>query len=107
MADQEMGPERLTPQGLPGARRGYDRRAVERLLEEAQRAWAALQQENRRLLDEIDRAGGLDYLARDLGAVGGDVGRLLGDAQEAARGLRERAQADSPDRLAAGGTGAG
>ena len=104
MADQEMGPERLTPKGLPSARRGYDHRAVERLLEEAQRAWAALQQEHRRLLDEIDRAGGLDYLARDLGAVGGDVGRLLGDAQEAARGLRERAKADSGDRLAAAET---
>lgn len=101
MPNQEMGPERLTPKGLPSARRGYDRKAVERLFEEAQLAWAALQEEHRRLLAEIDRAGGLDYLARDLGAVGGDVGRLLGDAQEASRGLRERARVDSTERLAA------
>jgi hypothetical protein len=101
MADQGMGPERLTPKGLPSARRGYDHKAVERLLEEAQRAWTALEQEHRRLLDEIDREGGLDYLARDLGEVSGDVRRLLGDAQEAARGLRERARADSAERLEA------
>jgi len=101
MAVQEMGPERLTPKGLPSARRGYERKAVERLLEEAQRAWAALQEEHRRLLEEIDRAGGLAYLARDLGEVGSDVGRLLGDAQAASRGLRERARADSAERLSA------
>lgn len=101
MSDQEPGPERLTPKGLPTARRGYDRDAVERLLEEARVAWAALQAEHRRLLAEIDRAGGLDYLARDLGAVGTEVGRLLADAQEAALGMRRRAQADSAQRLEA------
>lgn len=101
MADQEMGVERLTAKGLPSARRGYDRKAVERLLEEAQRSWAALQQEHRRLLAEIERAGGLEFLARDLGEVGGDVGRLLGAAQETARGLRERARIDSIQRLEA------
>ena len=97
----EMGPDRLVPKGLPGARRGYDRGAVETLLKQAREAWAALEAEHRRLLAEIDRAGGLEYLARDLGAVGGEVGRVLADAKQAARGLRERAQADSADRLAA------
>lgn len=101
MPDQEMGPERLTPKSLPGARRGYDRRAVDQLLDEARRGWAALQEEHRRLLAEIDRAGGLEFLARDLGEVGRDVGRLLGDAQATSHGLRERAQADSTQRLAA------
>jgi cell division septum initiation protein DivIVA len=100
MAEQEMGPERLTAKGLPNARRGYDHKAVERLLEEARQAWADLEREHRRLLAEIERVGGLEYLARDLGAVGTDVGRLLADAQEAARGLRERARIDSAERLA-------
>jgi cell division septum initiation protein DivIVA len=101
MPDEVLGPDRLTPKGLPAGRRGYDRGAVEELLSEARRAWAALEAEHRRLLEEIDRAGGLDYLSRDLGEVGTDVGRVLGDAQETARGLRERARADSNDRLTA------
>lgn len=101
MPDQEMGPDSLVPKGLPSARRGYDHHAVEDLLRRAREAWAALQEEHRRLLAEIDRAGGLDFLARDLGSVGGDVGRLLADAQEASRGLRERARSDSAARLAA------
>ena len=101
MPDQEMGPDSLVPKGLPSARRGYDHHAVEDLLRRAREAWAALQEEHRRLLSEIDRAGGLEYLARDLGSVGGDVGRLLADAQEASRGLRERARSDSAARLAA------
>ena len=101
MPDQEMGPDSLVPKGLPSARRGYDHHAVEQLLRRAREAWSALQEEHRRLLAEIDRAGGLEYLARDLGSVGGDVGRLLADAQEASRGLRERARSDSAARLAA------
>jgi cell division septum initiation protein DivIVA len=101
MPDQEMGPDSLVPKGLPSARRGYDHHAVEQLLRRAREAWAALQEQHRRLLAEIDRAGGLEYLARDLGSVGGDVGRLLADAQEASRGLRERARSDSAARLAA------
>ncbi|MFH1331537.1 MAG: hypothetical protein ABIJ48_12945 [Actinomycetota bacterium] len=101
MPDQEMGSDRLVPKGLPGARRGYARHAVESLLREARETWAALEGEHRRLLAEIERTGGLEYLARDLGEVGGDVGRLLGDAQEAARGLRERARSDSAERVAA------
>jgi hypothetical protein len=101
MPDQEMGPDSLVPKGLPSARRGYDHHAVEDLLRRARGAWAALQEEHQRLLSEIDRAGGLEYLARDLGSVGGDVGRLLADAQEASRGLRERARSDSAARLAA------
>jgi cell division septum initiation protein DivIVA len=106
MPDEVLGPDRLTPKGLPTGRRGYDRGAVEELLSEARRAWAALEAEHRRLLEEIDRAGGLDYLSRDLGEVGADVGRVLGDAQETARGLRERARADSNDRLTAAGAAA-
>lgn len=101
MPDQEMGSDHLVPRGLPGARRGYDRHAVESLLREAREAWSALEGEHRLLLAEIERTGGLEYLARDLGEVGGDVGRLLGDAQEAARGLRERARSDSAERVAA------
>ncbi|MBN2112995.1 MAG: hypothetical protein JW785_02575 [Acidimicrobiia bacterium] len=101
MPDQEMGPHRLVPKGLPGARRGYDRHAVDKLLAEARAAWAALEEEHRRLLTEIDHAGGVEYLGRDLGAVGDEVRRLLADAQEAARGLRERARVDSAERLTA------
>lgn len=96
-----MGPERLTVKGLPNARRGYDHKAVERLLEEARQAWTNLQQEHRRLMAEIEQAGGLEYLSRDLGAVGAEVGRVLADAQEAARGLRERARVDSAQQLTA------
>jgi len=106
MPDQQMGPDRLVPRGLPGARRGYDREAVERLLHEAREAWAAQEEEHRRLLAEIDRAGGLQYLARDLGAVGEEVGRMLGEAQQAAQGLRERARADAAERVAAGAAAA-
>ena len=64
MPDQEMGPDSLVPKGLPSARRGYDHHAVEQLLRRAREAWVALQEEHRRLLAEIDRAGGLEYLAR-------------------------------------------
>ena len=67
MPDPDMGSDRLVPKGLPSARRGYDRHAVEYLLREAREAWAAQEKEHRRLLAEIERAGGLDYLARDLG----------------------------------------
>jgi cell division septum initiation protein DivIVA len=101
MPDEAMGPDRLVLKGLPRARRGYDHDAVEVLLRQARTAWATLEEEHRRLLAEIEHAGGLDFLSRDLGAVGSDIGRVLAGAQEAARGLRERARADSAERLSA------
>jgi cell division septum initiation protein DivIVA len=101
MPDEPIGPERLTTQGIPPARHGYDRKAVEALLEEARHSWSALAVEHGRMLQEIDRAGGLDYLARDLGEIGSEIGRVLRQAQEAAENLRSRAQVDSEKRLAA------
>jgi cell division septum initiation protein DivIVA len=101
MPGEQIGPERLTAEGIPPARRGYDRKAVEALLEQARRSWSALTDEHDRLLQEIDRAGGLDYLARDLSEVGSEIGLVLRQAQEAAESLRTRARVDSEKRLAA------
>ena len=102
MSDEaRLGPEHLTTKGISTGRRGYEKREVDRLLKGAARAWRSLQAEHERFVAEIDRVGGLEFLARDLGSIGTDVTRLLSDAQQAAEGLRTRAREDSEQRLAA------
>ena len=53
MVDDRLEPEELTTAGLPSARRGYDRKAVSALLEEAARRWAELRDHHREIIDEI------------------------------------------------------
>jgi cell division septum initiation protein DivIVA len=101
MSENDLGPERLTAKSLPTGRRGYKKSEVERLLRAAAEAWSRLAAEHDKVMAEIERVGGLEWLARDLGAVGGDVGQILADAQTMAEGLRSRARADSTARLEA------
>ena len=94
MTDQSFGPDRLTTDDLPRARRGYDRGAVEALLTEAAAAWGRLRDEHDTLTARIAASGGLEYLQKDLTTIGEEVARILGDAQTAAEGLRDRTEAE-------------
>jgi len=96
-----VGPGSLTIRGIPTARRGLDRRAVEQMLEDAESAWSALRDEHALLLTRIDRAGGIDYLAADLGAMAQEIGTLLSAAEDAAHGIRDRAAHDSEEQVRA------
>jgi hypothetical protein len=98
MTDEPFGPDRLTTHDLPKARRGYDRGAVEDLLSEAAEAWRRLREEHDALTARIAASGGLEYLQKDLSAIGEEVARILGDAQAAAEGLRERTEAEAVRR---------
>ena len=99
MAEDVPGPESLTIRGIPIARRGLDRRAVEQMLEDAERAWSALRDEHALLLTRIEQSGGIDYLATDLGAMAQEIGAILSAAEEAAHGIRMRAAHDSEERM--------
>ena len=98
MTDQPFGPDRLTTGDLPKARRGYDRGAVEALLAEATEAWRHLEEEHAALMSRIEASGGLEYLQKDLTTIGEEVSRILGDAQAAADGLRERTETEASRR---------
>lgn len=98
MAPDELGPEELTIDGLPAARRGLDRKAVSRLLQEAAARWSRLQAEHDELLAHIEERGGIENLTRDLREIGEHVGRMLGEAQEAAENLRSRARQEAQER---------
>ena len=98
MADEGLGPDHLSTRGLPSARRGYDKKAVTRLLREAAEAWSELERRHADLEAEIEKTGGIDYLARDLGQIGADVGAILAAAREAAEGMRSRASSDAERR---------
>jgi hypothetical protein len=100
MASDGLGPEDLTPDGLPTVRRGLDRRAVTRLLREAAARWAHLQAEHDELVGHIEARGGIENLTRDLREVGEHVSRMLGDAQDAAENLRSRARQEAAERRA-------
>jgi len=95
MADDDLGPEGFGTRGIPSARRGYDKRVVDTLVSEAVERWVELKRRYDALRAEVDRAGGLEHLARDLKAVGDDVSRILEAAKEAADGMRVRAQSDA------------
>lgn len=92
MPDQPFGPDRLTADDLPKARRGYDKKAVKALLGRAAEAWSAMQEEHQSVVERIAASGGVEYLARDLAALGQEVGGILGAAQEAAEAIRARAE---------------
>jgi len=108
MADHPLEPEELTPAGLPTARRGYDRKAVSALLEEAARRWRILRDHHDSLIGEIDRRGGVENLGRDLREIGERVAVILGEAQAAAEDLRSHAieEATNTVEVAAGTAGA-
>jgi len=95
MPEDTIGPESFSTRGIPTARRGYDRKVVDALVEEAVAAWRALEERHRELVAEVDRSGGLQFLERDLTAISADVKRILDAATEAADGIRARATEDA------------
>jgi vacuolar-type H+-ATPase subunit H len=98
MADDELGPDYLTTRGVPSSRRGYDKRVVDALLSEARDHWQTLQDKYTELRSAVEKAGGLEFLGRELGEIGRQVGEILASAQEAADGMRTRAS-DEAERL--------
>ncbi len=100
MPEDTIGPESFSTRGIPTARRGYDRKVVDALVEEAVAAWRDLERRHRELVAEVDRSGGLQFLERDLTAISADVQRILAAATEAADGIRARAAEDA-QRVAA------
>lgn len=95
MADDDLGPETLTTRGIPSARRGYDKRVIASIFSEVRERWQGLQDKFDELQAAVDASGGLEFLSRELGAVGKEVGAILAAAQEAAQGLRTRAQKEA------------
>lgn len=100
MVDDELGPGDFSTRGIPTARRGYEKKAVDALVAGAFARWAELHRRYTELLEEVGKAGGVEHLGRDLGALGGEIGELLEAAHEAATGLRDRAW-ESAQRLEA------
>lgn len=98
MADEPLGPEILSTRGVPSTRRGYDKRVVDALLAEAARHWKTLAEEHRELRERVERAGGLEFLGREMAEVAREVGSILEAAKQAADGMRARAREDA-DRL--------
>ncbi len=94
MVDDDLGPEGFSTRGIPSAKRGLDKRVVDNLVAEAVERWAELKRRYDALQAEVDRAGGLEHLTRNLKSVGDDVTKILEVAKEAADGMRERGQAD-------------
>jgi len=99
MADNPLVPEELTTAGLPTARRGFDRKAVAALVEEAAKRWMELRDHHDSVIAEIERRGGIENLGRDLREIGQRVGSILGEAQEAADGLRSHAMDEARNHL--------
>jgi vacuolar-type H+-ATPase subunit H len=98
MAEERLGPGDLTPRGIPSARRGYDKRVVDAIMSEARRHWQDLVDEHEELRSAVEATGGLDYLGKELGTIGRDVGEVLDAAQRAAEGIRNRSREEA-DRL--------
>jgi len=94
MVDDDLGPEGFSTRGIPSAKRGLDKRVVDNLVAEAVERWAELKRRYDALQAEVDRAGGLEHLTRNLKSVGDDVTKILEVAKEAADRMRERAQTD-------------
>lgn len=99
MVDHPLEPEDLTTAGLPSARRGYDRKAVGALLDEASRRWRKLRDHHDSVIDEIERRGGVENLGRDLREIGARVSSILGEAQAASEDLRQQALEEAGARL--------
>ncbi|MBI5157511.1 MAG: hypothetical protein HZA58_05785, partial [Acidimicrobiia bacterium] len=94
MVDDDLGPEGFSTRGIPSAKRGLDKRVVDNLVAEAVERWAELKRRYDALQAEVDRAGGLEHLTRNLKSVGDDVTRILEVAKEAADRMREQGHAD-------------
>ena len=92
MADDEIGPDYLTARGVPSSRRGYDKRVIDALHSEARDRWQILLDKYEELRATVEASGGLEFLGRELGAVGLEVGEILSSAQQAAEGMRTRSQ---------------
>lgn len=101
MGDDDLGPEGFGTRGIPSAKKGYDKRVVDTLVAEAVERWAELKRRFDTLQAEVDRAGGLEHLTRDMKAVGEEVAKILEVAKEAADGMRSRARADGDAIVAA------
>ncbi len=101
MGDDELGPEGFGTRGIPSAKRGYDKRVIDTLVAEAVERWAELKRRYDALETEVNKAGGMDHLTRDLKAVGEEVNKILATAREAADAMRERARQDAADIVAA------
>ena len=99
MADNPLVPEELTTAGLPTSRRGFDRKAVAALVEEAARRWTELRDHHDAVVAEIERRGGIENLGRDLREIGERVTTILGEAQQAADELRSHAMEEAGGRL--------
>ncbi len=99
MMAEHLEPEELTTAGLPAARRGYDRKAVATLLENAARRWRELRDHHLAVVEEIERRGGIENLGRDLREIGERVSTILSEAQQAAEEMRSRAIEEAGDRL--------
>jgi len=99
MVDHPLEPDELTAAGLPSARRGFDRKAVIALLDEASRRWKELRDHHDSVIDEIERRGGVENLGRDLREIGERVANILGEAQQAAEGLRAHAVEEAQVRI--------
>jgi len=95
MADDEIGPEYLTARGVPSSRRGYDKRVIDALLSEARDRWQTLQDKYEKLRATVDASGGLEFLGRELGTIGREVGEILSSAQQAAKGMHTRAREEA------------
>jgi len=95
MADDEIGPDYLTARGVPSSRRGYDKRVIDALHSEARDRWQILLDRYKELRATVEASGGLEFLGRELGAVGLEVGEILSAAQQAADGMRTRSQEES------------
>lgn len=99
MADNPLVPEELTTAGLPTSRRGFDRKSVTALVEEAARRWMELRDHHDAVVAEIERRGGIENLGRDLREIGERVATILGEAQQASDELRSHAAEEARGRL--------
>ena len=95
MADDDIGPDYLTARGVPSSRRGYDKRVIDALHSEARDRWQILLDRYEELRATVEASGGLEFLGRELGAVGLEVGEILSSAQQAAEGMRTRSQEEA------------
>jgi len=103
MAEESLGPDYLTTRGIPTSRRGYDKRVVDAVLAEARTHWQALVDKHEELVAQVEETGGLEFLGKELTAIGQEVGEVLDAAQKAADGIRARSreEADQIQREAA------
>ena len=99
MADNPLVPEELTTAGLPTSRRGFDRKAVAALVEEAAQRWMELRDRHDAVIAEIERRGGIENLGRDLREIGERVATILGEAQQASEELRSHAVEEAKSLL--------